>query len=200
MATNEFAHLDLQSRRNSLRLSQAQLAERLGVSANTVARWERGELVIAHPRMLDMALRKIEEEAARLGDAWDPQAEEDRAIEARIEQHGTLSQPQLVALIREHGVQAIADAISNPGTMLERGWNLLFWRFQQVPGAVIFFQVRQTRTEYTAKGPKPVYEPTEEPGILVVNAPESDRAKWEHLVSDAGAPVVLCAPGGRVAR
>jgi len=33
-------------------LTQAQLAERLAVTANTVARWERGEVHMAHPRQV----------------------------------------------------------------------------------------------------------------------------------------------------
>jgi transcriptional regulator with XRE-family HTH domain len=42
-----------------LGLSQADLAERLGVSANTIARWERGELAIQHPEMLRLALDSL---------------------------------------------------------------------------------------------------------------------------------------------
>jgi transcriptional regulator with XRE-family HTH domain len=35
---------DLRASREKLKLTQAQLAERLGVPSNTIARWERGEL------------------------------------------------------------------------------------------------------------------------------------------------------------
>lgn len=35
--------------RKALSLSQAALAERLGIHSNTLARYERGELVIAEP-------------------------------------------------------------------------------------------------------------------------------------------------------
>ena len=62
---------ELLARRRAMGLSQAALAERLGVAANTVARWERGELRIAKPRMLDLALRAVEasERQALLGPA-----------------------------------------------------------------------------------------------------------------------------------
>jgi transcriptional regulator with XRE-family HTH domain len=40
---------ELKRIRLRLTLTQAQLAERLGVTANTVARWERGEVTITDP-------------------------------------------------------------------------------------------------------------------------------------------------------
>ncbi|MBI3977409.1 MAG: helix-turn-helix domain-containing protein [Chloroflexi bacterium] len=46
----------LRQRRLALGLSQEKLAQLLGVSANTIARWERGELGIRHPAMLGRAL------------------------------------------------------------------------------------------------------------------------------------------------
>lgn len=46
--------------RDDLQLTQAQLAEKLGVSANTVARWERDEMAI--PPYLELALKQIESE------------------------------------------------------------------------------------------------------------------------------------------
>lgn len=53
---------DLRNRRKALGLSQAALAQRLGTTKNTVARWERGEITIAKPEMLELALRQIERE------------------------------------------------------------------------------------------------------------------------------------------
>ena len=55
---------ELLSHRRALGLSQAELGEKLGVPANTIARWERGELTIARPRMLRLALQATEDEAA----------------------------------------------------------------------------------------------------------------------------------------
>ena len=40
---------ELRRQRRRLGLSQAALAQRLGVTANTVARWERGERTIREP-------------------------------------------------------------------------------------------------------------------------------------------------------
>src|SRR5579859_1400574 len=51
---------DLRERRLRLRLSQAALAEALGVARNTVARWERNELEIRHPELVEMALDRLE--------------------------------------------------------------------------------------------------------------------------------------------
>lgn len=61
---------ELRARRVALGLSQEALARRLDVSMNTVARWERGALHPAHPRMLqallDVIEREIEEQRANL--------------------------------------------------------------------------------------------------------------------------------------
>jgi transcriptional regulator with XRE-family HTH domain len=51
---------ELLARRKSLGLTQSELAERLGVASNTVARWERGELTIARPEMLRVMLQHIQ--------------------------------------------------------------------------------------------------------------------------------------------
>ena len=49
---------ELKARREALRLTQTKLAEMLGVTANTIARWERSERGI--PSMLTLALETIE--------------------------------------------------------------------------------------------------------------------------------------------
>jgi transcriptional regulator with XRE-family HTH domain len=54
----------LLKRRQALGLTQQGLAERLAVSRNTVARWERGEMAIPG-QMLDLALMTIEREKPR---------------------------------------------------------------------------------------------------------------------------------------
>lgn len=49
---------ELRERREVLGLTQKALAEKLTVSSNTLARWERGEVTI--PSFLDLALKTIE--------------------------------------------------------------------------------------------------------------------------------------------
>jgi transcriptional regulator with XRE-family HTH domain len=73
---------ELKARRESLGLSQAELAEKLDVAPNTVARWERGELRIANPGMLKWALIAIENELANLS----PEEQHKRNL-ATIERH-----------------------------------------------------------------------------------------------------------------
>jgi transcriptional regulator with XRE-family HTH domain len=53
----------LRERREALGLTQQRLADRLEVSRNTVARWEREEMAI--PGFLDLALKTIEREKPR---------------------------------------------------------------------------------------------------------------------------------------
>lgn len=50
---------DLRTARNQLGLTQAGLASLLGVHANVIARWERGEMAIRHPRILRLALDRL---------------------------------------------------------------------------------------------------------------------------------------------
>lgn len=49
---------ELKEKRNELELTQEQLASELGVTANTVARWERGEMKI--PPFLHLALETVQ--------------------------------------------------------------------------------------------------------------------------------------------
>lgn len=58
---------DLRLRRESLGLTQAELAAALGTTANTIARWERGELRIENPRMLGLAITQLSAPARRPG-------------------------------------------------------------------------------------------------------------------------------------
>lgn len=55
---------ELRRRRRALAMTQTELAERLGLTQNTVSRWEKGAAVIGHPPMLDLALRALEFDAA----------------------------------------------------------------------------------------------------------------------------------------
>ncbi|MBV9598254.1 MAG: helix-turn-helix domain-containing protein [Chloroflexi bacterium] len=56
--------VELRARRQALQLSQAGLAGVLGVSANTVARWERGEMRMRNAFNVHLALTRVESEAA----------------------------------------------------------------------------------------------------------------------------------------
>ena len=49
----------LKQARTALDWSQERLAQRLGVTATTLARWERGETTIGHPEMLRLALERL---------------------------------------------------------------------------------------------------------------------------------------------
>jgi DNA-binding XRE family transcriptional regulator len=57
----EVVPADLRERRLRLHLSQAALAEALGVTRNTVARWECHELEIRHPELVQIALDRLEQ-------------------------------------------------------------------------------------------------------------------------------------------
>lgn len=60
-------NFDLKARRETLGLTQAQLADKLGIAANTIARWERGEREPEGGNMLDLALRYLELSQSRGG-------------------------------------------------------------------------------------------------------------------------------------
>lgn len=49
----------LKREREALGFSQAELGRKLSVSSNTIARWERGELKIEHPAMLQLAMATL---------------------------------------------------------------------------------------------------------------------------------------------
>ncbi len=51
---------ELRKRREGLGLSQAKLADALGVTANSVARWERGEMNIARPQ-IEATIKNLKE-------------------------------------------------------------------------------------------------------------------------------------------
>src|SRR6266851_2777225 len=55
----------LRARRRTLQLTQAELGMALQVTANTVARWERGELRIGRPERVLSALQRIEGVSSR---------------------------------------------------------------------------------------------------------------------------------------
>lgn len=51
---------EIKTRRNKLGLTQGELAERLGVAIDTVARWESGTSAPESGPMLDLALKRLE--------------------------------------------------------------------------------------------------------------------------------------------
>ncbi|HEV7664709.1 MAG TPA: LuxR C-terminal-related transcriptional regulator [Chloroflexota bacterium] len=65
LARTALSAAELRVRRLALGLTQAQLAGRLGVRANTVARWERGELRPSHPERVVRWLARLERATAR---------------------------------------------------------------------------------------------------------------------------------------
>jgi transcriptional regulator with XRE-family HTH domain len=58
------AMAEVASWRYRMNMSQADLGEILGVSGNTISRWERGEVIPESPKMLALALRAIEMDRA----------------------------------------------------------------------------------------------------------------------------------------
>jgi transcriptional regulator with XRE-family HTH domain len=56
----------LRDKRKLLRLTQAEIARQLGVAANTVARWERGEMRPSHPEVMARRLGRLQR-AAKIG-------------------------------------------------------------------------------------------------------------------------------------
>jgi len=60
---------ELRDRRLALRLSQAELSRVLGVTRNSLARWERGDLPIRHPELVALALDKLANEPSAPADA-----------------------------------------------------------------------------------------------------------------------------------
>jgi non-specific serine/threonine protein kinase len=57
---NHLTARELRTRRRALGLTQAQLAEALGVAANTVARWERADTPVGNPELVHLALERLE--------------------------------------------------------------------------------------------------------------------------------------------
>jgi transcriptional regulator with XRE-family HTH domain len=51
--------------RQKLGLSQTQLGQAFGMAANTIARWERGELIPQWPKLLSLGFRALEQDLRR---------------------------------------------------------------------------------------------------------------------------------------
>ena len=101
-----------------------------------------------------------------------------------------MSHEQLIALIREHGVNTVGEATRNPiGAAIGHGWNLTRWEARQAPGAVLFVHLDEAGR---LDG---------EPRILCVNEPESERGCWEELIAQTHSDIpvtILMTPGGVV--
>lgn len=100
---------DLRARRERLGLTQTQLAQALGLTQNTVSRWEIGKTAIQHPEILSLALEALESRmeikpnpidlsvlAERVHAMATPEdaAEVDRWIESVREQRAILAEPK----------------------------------------------------------------------------------------------------------
>jgi transcriptional regulator with XRE-family HTH domain len=57
---------EIRDRRKALKLTQSELAKRLGVIRLTVQRWESGTLTIKSPEMVDLALETLERKSKRM--------------------------------------------------------------------------------------------------------------------------------------
>lgn len=65
MSPAEDASEWLPAERAALGLTQRELGELLDVEANTIARWERGERLVQHPKMLQLALAALARDRRR---------------------------------------------------------------------------------------------------------------------------------------
>lgn len=99
---------NLRKRRTKLGLSQAELGERLGVTANTIARWERDVVPAQHWRMVFLALDALAHEVAERGkpDDWRIRTEWLRRAEQQLDAETRASPERLAEAMR----QAEADA------------------------------------------------------------------------------------------
>jgi transcriptional regulator with XRE-family HTH domain len=106
MGSQQFGAAEMRQRRAALGLTQAALAELLGVSTNTVARWERGELTIRNPRLVKMALDRAAARPLRA------QAPSQSQTNWRSGRHLPQQHWRLVG--REHEVEDIVSQLRRP--------------------------------------------------------------------------------------
>lgn len=90
---------ELRSRRVKLGMSQRRLAAELGVTATTVARWERGERPISNAVLVRLALDHLAEQAARAG-------------------RGSYPAPATALIGRDRELAEITSLLADPGVRL----------------------------------------------------------------------------------
>lgn len=87
---------NLKRDREALGLSQAELARKLSVSSNTIARWERGELRIEHPAMLQLAITALRNKGSQRAERIAMPSRADNTFrsssEKRIQRHSATGQ------------------------------------------------------------------------------------------------------------
>jgi transcriptional regulator with XRE-family HTH domain len=55
--------VEIRERRRKLGLTQSELGVKIGVASNTISRWELGDVVPEHPKLIDLAFKALEYEA-----------------------------------------------------------------------------------------------------------------------------------------
>lgn len=91
-----------------------------------------------------------------------------------------LSAEQLASLIRQKGADTMGRVITEGmPKQAEQGWNLLRWRVQSVPGAVVYYRIDDESRI------------TSDTRILYVNASASERATYEQMAAEMDAPCIL---------
>jgi transcriptional regulator with XRE-family HTH domain len=151
--------------RTRLGLSQHEFALRVGVTVTAISHWETGRRSPDYERRLklDRLLRGT--------------------VEGEAEGSGT-TQAELLEMIRREGIQPVAALVSDLARQTvvgfrDGGVNLLRWQMRQIPGAILFYRVDAENII------------TGEPRILWVNAPESERAKWEAIAAEFEEPTTV---------
>lgn len=105
-----------------------------------------------------------------------------------------MTKDQLVQLIEREGVERVGNAAADTAkgfvAGMTEGWDLTNWRAKSTGGAVLFYQIEMQQDGWYI---------TDDPRVLVVNAPASEHEKWEATVKNSDAPVtILYAPGGKI--
>ena len=104
---------NLKRDREALGLSQAELGRKLSVSSNTIARWERGELRIEHPAMLQLAITALRDKGSQRTEriAIPPRADTFRSSsEKRLQRHSTTGQFVSVKTQKDRSSSAVERA------------------------------------------------------------------------------------------